>query len=132
MPCASLLFRQFLAQRAQPGLDDGSLIEVAVARFRRELELAYCTFEIALPRVELALMTVLLLLLAEFRVRLRGNPVQGTVACEAHEFAFEVSRGLLPAACLDQRLRIVVDELHLVRVAGERGLESRNGKIELP
>src|SRR6266513_1289949 len=68
------LLGELATQDAKTGLDGRRLIEIAVAGLRRLLVLEYRAAQIALPRVELALMTVLLHFLAEVRIGLCGEP----------------------------------------------------------
>ena len=65
-------------------------------------------------------------------VRARRDLVQRSVVRKAEQLLLEERRGLGRAPGLDQRLRIVVDQLHLVRIAEERGLEAlRRGVVLL-
>src|SRR4029077_7286794 len=89
------------------------------------------TLQVALPRVELALVQVLLRPLAELRVRSRGDPMQRPVGRKERKLAFEEGGGLTRAAGLEQSLRIVVDQLHLVRIARERAFEPRDRTVEI-
>ena len=50
---------------------------------------------------------------------------------EARELGLEERRGFALASGLGQRLRVVVDQLQLVRIARQRGLETRDGEVEL-
>src|SRR5690349_2570914 len=68
-----LLLDNLALQRAQPRVDDRCLIEVAIVRFGRQLELIDGTFEVALPCVELALMLVLHQFLVERGVGARRD-----------------------------------------------------------
>src|SRR2546426_3735378 len=68
-----LLFGDFVPQRAKPRIDDRQLVEIAVARLGRELELIDSAAKVALPGVELALMLVLQQLFVECCVRAGRN-----------------------------------------------------------
>ena len=73
------LIRQFLSDRAQPAFRDGDLVEVAVARLDRQLELHDRGLQVALPGIELRLMLMLQQLLAEGSVAARGELMQRAV-----------------------------------------------------
>src|SRR5438874_3545666 len=80
-----LLLGDFASQRAKPRVDDRRLIEVAIVRFRRELELIDGALEIALPRVVLTLVLVLHQLLVERGVSTRCDEMQRAVIGEASD-----------------------------------------------
>lgn len=83
----ALLLSKLLAERAQTRFDDGCLIEIAVARLGRQFELIDREAQVALPRVELALVLVLFQPLALRRVRARRDLVQQAVVGKAFQLA---------------------------------------------
>src|SRR5437763_14135711 len=89
-----LLLGDFAPQRAEPRVHDRQLIEVAVVRFRRELELNDGALEIALPRVILALVLVLHQLLVERGISARCDEMQRSVVAEANDLALGERRGV--------------------------------------
>src|SRR6185437_14343145 len=126
-----VLVCRFATQRAQPRVDDRRLIEVAVLLLRRDLELVDRALEVALPRVVLGLVAVRKHLLVLRGVGARGEELQWAVVRKARELLLREARGVDVAARLEERIRIIVDELHLVRIARERRAETLDRGVDL-